>query len=879
MNNNSVQIRKAFLDFFKQNGATIVASDSLIPSGDSTLLFTSAGMVQFKQNFLGQSKDTFKRATSCQKCFRTSDIEQVGLTTRHLTFFEMLGNFSFGDYFKKEAIAWSWEFLTKNIGLPVEKLYISIYKDDDEAGKIWGKIVPASKIIKMGADTNFWNMGDTGPCGPCSEIYIDLGPDVGCGKPSCGVGCECDRYLEIWNLVFTQFDRQADSSLNPLPQKNIDTGMGLERITATACGKKSIFETDLFVPIMENAAEILKVKQDKSTTSKLRMIADHCRAVTFLISDGIIPSNEGRGYVLRRILRRALRQGKIFGYSKPFINVLAETVFKIMEPAYPELSSKLSNIQSIIKVEEEKFLETLESGTEILSEMIKVYKNKKEVVISGNDVFKLYDTYGFPQDLTKEIAAENGLKIDELGFKAAQAKAQKKSRAAWGGSGEKDVSFYAALYKRVGETVFEGYETLKSVGKVLALIKEGKEVSELKANEDGEIVVSNTPFYGESGGQVGDKGNVSNGNFSAKVFDVFKPVGNLFLHKVKVGQGCIKVGQEVNLEVDFSRRGDIARHHTCVHLLQKALKDVLGDHIAQAGSLVSDEYVRFDFTHFSALTKEDLLKVEHKVNDVIRANMPITIETMDIKKARNLGAVALFGEKYGELVRTVTVRPAGKDEIYSMELCGGTHINRTGDIGFFKIISEYSVGAGVRRIEAAAGRAAENYVLDEETEILKIAQALNASKTEIFDKIQKQKAEIKNLEQELALLKSRQISQDINSYIKSAKNVDGVEVLPVFIEGADIKTLRDLSDKIKGKMGSVIVLAASESEGKISFIVSITSDYVKQGFNAGNIAKAFASDIKGSGGGKADFAQGGSKSLTELEAAIKNINKYIKPQK
>ncbi|MDR1511286.1 MAG: alanine--tRNA ligase, partial [Endomicrobium sp.] len=471
MNKPSSKIRAEFLNFFENNRCVIIPSDSLIPSGDKTLLFTSSGMVQFKQHFLGQSKDFFTRATSCQKCFRTSDIEQVGITTRHLTFFEMLGNFSFGDYFKKEAIAWAWEFLTKNMDLPKDKLYITVYKNDDEAVEIWKKIVPENRIIRMGDDTNFWNMGDTGPCGPCSEILIDLGPEMSCGKPSCGPSCSCDRHLEIWNLVFTQFDRQADGSFKNLPRKNIDTGMGLERIVAAANGKKSIFDTDLFMPIINTAAEFLKIKYESKNISKLRMIADHSRAVTFLILDGVLPSNEGRGYVLRRILRRALRQGKLYGYSKPFINELVPTVLNIMESAYPELFSKLSNIRSIIKIEEEKFLETLESGSNMLSDILDSYKTKGVNILSGKDIFKLYDTYGFPHDLTREIVYENGFGFDEAGFKAEQKIAQEKSRATWGGSGEKDITFYSILHKRIGDTFFTGYDNYISSSNILALIK------------------------------------------------------------------------------------------------------------------------------------------------------------------------------------------------------------------------------------------------------------------------------------------------------------------------------------------------------------------------------------------------------------------------
>ncbi|MDR0485266.1 MAG: alanine--tRNA ligase [Elusimicrobiota bacterium] len=876
MKKTSSQIRREFLDFFKKNGAEIVPSDSLIPSGDSTLLFTSAGMVQFKQHFLGQSKDAFTRAASCQKCFRTSDIEQIGQTTRHLTFFEMLGNFSFGDYFKKESINWGWEFLTKNMSLPIDKLYITVYKDDDEAEEIWKKIVPASRITRMGEDTNFWNMGDTGPCGPCSEIYIDLGQDCGCGKPTCSVGCDCDRYLEIWNHVFTQFDKQPGGSLKPLPRKNIDTGMGLERLVAAANGQKSIFNTDLFMPIMEAAASILKIKPDKNNTVQLRMIADHCRAVTFLISDGILPSNEGRGYVLRRILRRALRTGKILGHSEPFLNELSSAVFKIMEPAYPELSAKLSNIKSIISVEEEKFLETLQSGSDILFQMIDSYKSKKAQIISGEDVFKLHDTYGFPFDLTKEIALENGLDIDGEGFKRRQAEAQEKSRASWEGSGEKDIAFYSAIHKKAGDTVFEGYDKNGVEGGVLSLIKDGIEVQTLNAGETGEIVLSKTSFYAESGGQIGDIGILENNLFKAEVLGVFKPIGSLFVHKIKVLSGSVKAKDIVKTVFDFQTRRQTARHHTCVHLLQAVLREIFGSHITQAGSLVSNNYLRFDFTHFAPIKREDLFAIERKVNAAIMENMPVIVKTMPISEARSAGAMALFGEKYGETVRTISIKNNQNNSVFSMELCGGTHVERSGDIGFFKIISESSIGAQTRRIEAMAGLAACDYIDAQERQILQTAEFLNAGGKDVFfEKVKKNAASVKELENQINVLKSRQFLSDIDSYLKEVQNIKGFNFAPILVKDADIKSLRDLSDKIKEKLTSAVIILVSQSQEKVSFIVSVTKDYVQKGIDAGKIAKSFAADINGSGGGKADFAQGGGKEISKVEKALKEAGKHM----
>jgi alanyl-tRNA synthetase len=875
MDRLSSKIRAEFLRFFKNNGCTIVPSDSLIPTGDKTLFFTSAGMVQFKQHFMGQSKDSFTRTASCQKCFRTSDIDQVGTTTRHLTFFEMLGNFSFGDYFKKEAAAWAWEFLTKNMSLPKDKLYITIYKNDNEVAGIWKSIAPENKIITMNEKTNFWNMGETGPCGPCSEILVDLGKETGCGRPTCGPGCSCDRYLEIWNLVFTQFDRQSDGSLKNLPRKNIDTGMGLERLLAAVNGRKNVFDTDLFIPVIESAAEILKIKNEGSNISKLRMIADHSRAVTFLISDGILPSNEGRGYVLRRILRRALRQGKNYEYNEPFINKLVSDVFKIMETDYPELSSKLNNIRSIVKTEEEKFLETLESGSEILSSVINSYKSKGINIISGKDVFKLYNTYGFPCDLTKEIASENGLETDEDGFKSEQKNAREKSRDTWCGSGERDITFYSILHKKTGDTVFTGYDNYVSESKILALTKDGRETNELKTGDNGEIILSHSSFYAQSGGQGADKGKIANNSFESIVEDVFKPVKNLFVHKVKVLKGLVKINEAVSTIIDIERRKQIARHHTSVHLLHKALRETFGEHTTQTGSLVARDYFRFDFMHFFAVKKDDLIKIEKRVNSIIRLNSEVRIETMTIAKARNAGAMALFGEKYGNEVRTVSIKNESKDGNYSMELCNGTHVSRTGDIGVFKIISESSVAAGVRRIEAVAGIAAENYILDEESVIVKTSEILNASKEELVNKAHKYTINYKKLENELKSLKNSLVSTEIDSYVKKVKKINGINFLSVIANKEDEKVLRNISDQLKEKLKTAVLLIVSKNEDRASFILSATADCVQKGINAGEIAKAFAASINGSGGGKPDFAQGGSKDLSNLSNAVKNAHKYI----
>ncbi|MDD2523210.1 MAG: alanine--tRNA ligase [Endomicrobiaceae bacterium] len=872
MNKQSSNIRKTFLDFFAQKGCKIVESDSLVPSGDKTLLFTSAGMVQFKQHFLGQSKDTFTKATTSQKCFRTSDIDQVGITNRHLTFFEMLGNFSFGDYFKKEAIVWAWDFLTNVMGLPKDKLYITVYNDDDDAKEMWKKIVPESRIIKMGDETNFWTMGPTGPCGPCSEILIDLGPEMGCGKPTCGPQCNCNRYLEVWNLVFTQFDRQEDGSLKPLARKNIDTGMGLERLVAAVNGKNNVFETDLFLPIMQASSDLLKISLN-SNIQKMRMIADHARAVTFLISDGILPSNEGRGYVLRRILRRAVRQGKVFGMNEPFLHKLVKDVHSIMSPAYPELTSRLDNIKSMIKVEEEKFLETLNTGTDILNNLISDYKNKRNLVINGNDVFKLYDTYGFPHELTKEIAQENGLTIDEKSFEEEKKNAQEKSRGAWSGSGEKDITFYSILHKEFGDTKFEGYESYTSNSKVLALIKDGKKVNTLSKGDNGEIILDKTPFYAESGGQVSDIGTLSVDK-KIEVNEVLKPIGKLFVHKCIVKNGSVEVGELLKAEIDIFNRQQIARHHTATHLLHKVLRDLLGNHVAQAGSLVTSNSLRFDFNHFKALTKKELEQIEKNVNKVIRENFPVSIVEMSIQEARDKGATALFGEKYGNVVRTVTVKQ-DDNNAFSMELCGGTHIKRTGDIGMFKIISESSVGSGIRRIEAIVGSAVEKYFDNFEEQIENMSKILKVSKNSLVNAVEKLVFDTKQLESEISSLKSKYISNEIDEYIKKVKIVKNINILAFVVDNVDVKSLRDMSDKVREKLSSAIVVIASQLQDKISFVVSVSDDLVKSGYHAGKIAKQFAAKIDGSGGGKPDFAQGGGKRSEQILSVIKSIEDVI----
>jgi len=871
---NSIQIRQKYLDYFARRGHKIVPSDSLIPSSDPTLLFTSAGMVQFKKHFLGQSNDAFSRATSCQKCFRTSDIEQVGLTNRHLTFFEMLGNFSFGDYFKQDAVAWAWEFLTVEMHLPPEKLTITIYKNDDEAAGLWKKTAPRAAVIRLGDETNFWNMGPTGPCGPCSEILLDLGESMGCGKPDCGPACSCNRYLEIWNLVFTQFDRQENGELKPLPRKNIDTGMGLERLVAAASGKSNVFDTDLFVSLIDDIAGLLD-REKAGNLPQLRMMADHARAITFLISDGVLPSNEGRGYVLRRILRRASRQGKLFGYTAPFLYQVTGRVIEIMKSAYPELEERRERIAAITRMEEEKFLETVEAGTKILEELIDRCKTG-QAVLPGEDVFRLYDTYGFPFDLTREIARERGLSIDEEGFRAAQRHAQEKSRAAWSGSGDKDVTLYAALQKEVGASDFRGYECLSIETDVTAVLKDGTNVGALAAGQDGEVVLRQTPFYAESGGQVGDTGILVADGVHAEVRNTQKPAGELFVHAVHVRQGEIRAGMRLTASVDEERRRAITRHHTATHLLHKALRTVLGTHVTQAGSLVTPDHFRFDFTHLAALKPEETESAETMVNEAIRQNMEVHIATMKIDEARRAGAMALFGEKYGDTVRMVSVQPSGDRPPYSMELCGGAHVTRTGDIGLFKIIAESSVAAGTRRIEAVAGRAAERYVRSIEQTLETIAGRLKVPPAEIAVRIDKLLARQRDMERECARLKTQIATGGSSGLMNNVREIGGVKLLAAKVFDFDVKSLRDLADNLQDKLRPGIVVLANIENGRVSFVVNIGNDLVKTGYHAGNIARKFSSLINGSGGGKPDFAQGGGKDVSLIDAAFSKLPDLLK---
>ncbi len=851
---NSNELRKKFLDYFKSLDHKVYPSDSLIPSSDPTLLFTTAGMVQFKDYFIGK-KTGVKRACSIQKCLRTSDIERVGYTFRHLTFFEMLGNFSFGDYFKKEAIEWAWEFMTKVVNLDISRLYITVYKDDQEAFDLWAKIVPKDRIYKLSEETNFWKMGDTGPCGPCSEILYDLGEEYGCKKSTCSPACDCDRYLEVWNLVFTQFDLQPDGTLLPLKQKNIDTGMGLERLCMVVNGLGSVFETDLFLPIKEEIKRYIDIdSKDSLKNNYLNAISDHIRAATFAISEGIIPNNEERGYVIRKIIRRATRFLKILGYNQPFLYKIVPTVVKLMKDIYPDLELHREKVSVIIKSEEEKFLETLEEGLKVISNIVKEGKNR----ISGKDVFKLYDTYGFPKELVDEILKEHNITYDEKEFVEAYNRAKEISKLSWKGLKVKDTHIYLSF----PETNFVGYEKFVSEAKVLGIIKDNQRISVAKSNENIEIIFDITPFYGESGGQVGDKGVIKKDNkIIAEILDT-KKIENRIIHITKVFNE-IKESESVILEIDIHRRKEIMRHHTATHLLHRALREVLGEHALQSGSLVADEYFRFDFIHWKSLTEDELLRIERIVNEKILECLPVEIIYTDINTAKKMGAMALFEEKYGQRVRVVIVGGKVKDneiveQPFSIELCGGTHCSNTGEIGLFKIINETSVGANIRRIEAICGEKVYSYIYELKKELLTIGELINVSNiSEIKGKIEKLVSENKKLKQQLENIRLNSSNKDAEEV---SERINNIEYYIKNIPDVDLKLLRSISDEIIKKYENhpAAIILYNVSDNKLSIVIRTTQTSVQMGVSAKKVYEKLSKNLNIKCGGRDDFLQGGA---------------------
>ncbi len=867
----SDEIRKKYLDFFVERKHHPAKSDGLVPSSDPTLLFTSAGMVQFKNMFLGKTRLEYTRATSCQKCFRTNDLERVGRTARHHTFFEMLGNFSFGDYFKKEAISWAWEFLTKVIKLPEDKLWVTIYEDDDETAKIWSAIVKPERIVRLGKDSNFWQMGETGPCGPCSEIIYDQGDKFGCGKEDCKVGCDCDRYLEVWNLVFTQFDRDETGKLNPLPQKNIDTGMGLERLAAVVQGVPSNFDTDLFQPIIRQAADLAGVEygREEKTDISLKIISDHVRGVSFLIGDGILPSNDGRGYVLRRMIRRAHRYGKILGINEPFLHKLASVVIETMKGTYTELAEAKEHIYSVIMQEENKFQQTLEQGLNILDEVIAEAKTKKLRSIPGEQVFKLYDTFGFPADLTQEIVAEQGLGVDLSGFDQEMEKQKEKARAAWKGSGAEDISFYSVLHKETGDADFVGYEEEKISTKIAALLVDKKTVSTANAGETVSVVLFQTPFYGETGGQVGDTGRITKGKDILEITDTIKPVPGLIVHQGVIKSGTFNKNDTVEASIDEERRNDIARNHTATHLLQAALRTIFGAHVAQAGSLVEPERLRFDFSHNQGLDQHEREKLEDIVNGFIRANLPVKVTEKSLDEAKKSGAIALFGEKYGAKVRVVEVPGV------SQELCGGTHCGATGEIGLFKILNEASIAQGVRRIEAITGRAAVGFMHQQANLLTELEALLKTNTNELLKKAAKLLEQVKTLQKEIQQQKTSGQTFNVSDLTKEFKTINGVTVLARKVDEAGPEELRLLGDKLKEIQKSGVFVLGGVKNDKIALICLVTQDLYPRGLHAGKIIKEVAAVVGGSGGGRQDMAQAGGKDINKLDEAISKTIEII----
>ncbi len=873
------QIRQKFLDYFRQRGHKVVASSSIVPKDDPSLLFTNAGMVQFKRLFVGQEKRDYSRATTCQKCFRASgkhnDLENVGRTPRHHTFFEMLGNFSFGDYFKKEAVTYGWELLTQDFGLDPDKLWVSVHQSDDEAEELWRKEVgvPSQRIVRLGDEENFWAMGDTGPCGPCSEIHIDQGPEVGCGRPQCAVGCDCDRYLELWNLVFMQYQRDASGQMTPLPAPSIDTGMGLERIAAVVQGKLSNYESDLFMPIIQRACQVAEVEfqQDPETDVSLRVIADHARACTFLIADGILPSNEGRGYVLRRILRRAARHGRKLGLDRPFLHQVAGTVMDQMQGAYPQLKDSRAFVHKVIQAEEERFGETLDTGLKILSEAVAETKARGGEVLAGEVAFKLYDTYGFPLDLTMTIVEEEGLAVDQDGFQRAMEGQKSRSRAAWKGSGEEELPpALARLSARGFATEFTGYQGLDTLSRVELLLVDGREVDRVEAGQRAELVTPQTPFYGQAGGQAGDIGWIkSPGGGRARVRDTQKPGGSIIVHQVEVKEGVIKKGDPVSLLVDGDTRRATAANHTATHLLHAALRRVLGEHVKQAGSLVTPQRLRFDFSHFQALTPEELREVERMVNQGIRANLELCTTVTDMDQALASGAMALFEERYGEKVRLVEIPGLSK------ELCGGTHTNRTGDIGMFKIVSESSVAAGVRRVEALTGARALEAVQEAEARLLRAARALKTSPDQVDERAAKLLATLKEKERELESLKARLAGAGSRDLLQDAREIKGVKVLATQVEVDNPKAMRELSDTLRQRIGSGVVVLGARAGDKKAMLLALVTDDLTDRIKAGQLVKELAPLVGGGGGGRPDLAQAGGQNPQGLAQALAQVPRLV----
>ncbi len=865
------EIREKYLAFFETKGHLRLPSFPLVPQNDASLLLINAGMAPLKPYFTGKETPPRKRVTTCQKCIRTPDIERVGKTARHGTFFEMMGNFSFGDYFKHEATAWAWEFITKVLEIPVDRLWVSVYEDDSEAVEIWTKEVGVSpdRIVYLGKEDNFWEIG-TGPCGPCSEIYFDRGEEFGCGSPDCAVGCECDRFVEFWNLVFTQFDKDDKGVYNKLANPNIDTGMGLERMACIMQGVTSIFEVDTIRKVLDHASQIAgkEYGKDDNTDISLRVITDHIRSTVFLVSDGVLPSNEGRGYVLRRLLRRAARHGRLLGIGGSFLYKIAKTVMEESKGAYPELEEKFEYIEKVIKNEEERFAETIDQGLVILEDYIEKIKASGEKTLSGDKAFKLYDTYGFPIDLTKEIADEADILVDEDGFTALMNEQKERARSARGDM--EDAAWEEDIFKFIKDaTIFEGYTENEADGKILAMAKGTDLVEEAAEGDEITVVMDKTAFYAESGGQVGDSGIIEGDGFVIEVNDVKKQNGK-FLHKAVVKSGTVKAEANAKTKIATVRRNAIRRNHTAAHLLQAALKNTLGNHVAQAGSYVSEDRMRFDFSHFSAMTSHELKAVETEVNMAILECIPIENFEAPIEEAKKLGATALFGEKYGDTVRVVKVGD------YSIEFCGGTHAKNTGNLGLFKIVSESGVAAGVRRIEAVTGMGVLGLLEKTENIAAEAAKALKTSPAEIAVKANAVSEELREAKREIESLRAKMAQGNIGDLIDNAKEVNGIKIITKKMDnGLDMNALRTAGDSLKQKLEcGVIVLASSEGE-KVNIIAMATKDAVSKGAHAGNIIREVAKVTGGGGGGKPDSAQAGGKDPSKIDEALSIVETLI----
>ena len=872
------ELREKYLHFFEGKGHLRLGSFPLVPKDDPSLLLINSGMAPMKKWFLGQEEPPRHRVTTCQKCIRTPDIERVGITARHGCFFEMLGNFSFQDYFKKEVIPWAWEFLTKELEIPADRLYISVYQDDDEAYDIWTKSVgiPEDHMVRLGKEDNFWEHG-SGPCGPCSEIYFDRGLKYGCGKPTCGVGCDCDRFMEIWNLVFSQYDSDGKGTYALLPKPNIDTGMGLERLAVVMQDVDNLFEVDTVAAVLHHV-ERISGKQygaNEKDDISIRVITDHIRATVFMASDGILPSNEGRGYVMRRLLRRAARHGRMLGIDHPFLTDLVDTVIISSEVGYPELREHESYIKKVIGTEEERFYKTIDSGMNILNGMIQHLHETHKKILSGLDVFKLNDTFGFPLDLTKEIAAEAGLGIDEAAFHVEMTRQRERARAE---RLAKDISGWSEdLFGELNAepTEFDGYDVLKETAKVLAL-SDGEELNDAVSTDYEErenvlVVLDRTPFYAEMGGQVADHGYLTSGTANLKVNQVKKTPKGFYVHTCTLLDGTIRVGDTVTAAVDEQRRASICRNHTATHLMQKALREVLGEHVHQAGSYQDDKITRFDFTHFNAVTPEELVEVEKRVNEKIFASLPVTIQNLPIEEAKKMGAMALFGEKYGKVVRVVD---AGG---WSVEFCGGTHVKNTAQIGCFKILSEASVAAGIRRIEATTGYGVLNLLDDRTAELANTAVALKANNMkDVAARAQAVTAELKEANKQLEIAKAKLASSQIDSLFQNAVEVDGVRIVTVYLNGTTPDTLRSMMDKLRDKEPNAVGALIGTDGSKTTLAVGVGKNALARGLKAGALVKQIAAIAGGNGGGKPDFAMAGIRDTSKIDDALNAVEGIVK---